>query len=129
MRRAAAGRVADAIRADLLQLLDTRAGPPIDPARWPAAAGSVLNYGVPDLTGLTTSGLDAAALTARLVKIVRQFEPRLIAQTLAIECKAAAVGGSVDVTIAGEFWIGGQAEPFDLSLTMDLHGGPCRQAG
>ena len=50
----------------------------------PAVAASVLNYGVPDLTGRTVSGLDGPALERLMIDAIRRFEPRVLPQSLRV---------------------------------------------
>ena len=62
-----ATRLSECVTRDLSWLLNTvqlSAHQPLDDA--PLAARSVLNYGIPDLTGLELAGLDVVRLQQRL---------------------------------------------------------------
>ena len=52
---------------------------------FPEIARSVLNYGVPDLTGKTVSGLNLVQLERLLLQVIVDFEPRIIQKTLSIK--------------------------------------------
>ena len=52
---------------------------------YPLVARSVLNYGLPDLAGRTTSTVDAATLEQAIRKVILDFEPRLVARTLRVK--------------------------------------------
>src|SRR5580765_7238716 len=68
----------DALLRDLAWLLNTPAPVAEDGvADFPQVANSVLNYGVPDLTGTTASGLAATALERNVLRAVELFEPRI----------------------------------------------------
>ncbi|TDR78361.1 type VI secretion system baseplate subunit TssE [Paludibacterium purpuratum] len=56
----------------------------IDAARYPFAADSVLNYGLPSLTGQAIMGLPPAALAEDIALNILRFEPRILADTLRV---------------------------------------------
>lgn len=56
----------------------------LDEERYPYIASSVLNYGLPDLTGRTVSSLQGSRLEKMLKKVLLTYEPRIIPETL--EC-------------------------------------------
>ena len=49
-------------------------------------ADSVLNYGIPDLTGITSSSIDVPALERLLQQAIERFEPRIAKRSLKIGC-------------------------------------------
>lgn len=51
-------------------------------ADYPEVARSVVNFGIPDLTGSALSGVDAATLQRQIRAAIIAFEPRLTASTL-----------------------------------------------
>ncbi|MCB1936051.1 MAG: type VI secretion system baseplate subunit TssE [Nitrosomonas sp.] len=55
---------------------------------YPETGCSVLNYGIPDLTGKTVSGLNLVQLERRLYQIIINFEPRIIQKTLSVKVVA-----------------------------------------
>ena len=55
-----------------------------DLGRFPETAKSVLNFGLPDLSGKTVSGIDAAKLEGLLKQAIWDFEPRLLRNSIAV---------------------------------------------
>jgi type VI secretion system protein ImpF len=85
----------------------------------PLAAQSVLNFGLPDLTGKTASGLDRAALARRIRQAVWDFEPRILRDSLRVVALApGAAANQVAFEIHGELW--GQPLPERLYLKTEL---------
>ena len=60
-----------------------------DLAPFPQVAQSVLNYGVPDLTGLTVSSVDVVELERAIRQAVVRFEPRLLPHTVRVRVVAS----------------------------------------
>ena len=80
---------------------------------YPRAAASVLNYGIPPLSGRT--GLEPAAVAKDLEAAIRQFEPRLRAETVKVKpAPQAAAGHAIAFDIEAELW----AEPVPLRLLL-----------
>jgi type VI secretion system protein ImpF len=50
----------------------------------PDAQQSVINYGIPSLTGASSSGLDGEALEKAVVDAIHAYEPRLIRGTVSV---------------------------------------------
>ena len=57
----------------------------LDSKRYPNAARSVLNYGLPMLSGQFTSSLQRASMEQALKNAIMQFEPRILPRTLEVE--------------------------------------------
>lgn len=80
---------------------------------YPRAAASVVNYGIPPLSGRT--GLDPPAVAKDLEVAIRQFEPRLRADTVKVRpAPQAAAGHAIAFDIEAELW----AEPVPLRLLL-----------
>ncbi|RTQ90995.1 MULTISPECIES: type VI secretion system baseplate subunit TssE [Stenotrophomonas] len=113
-----ASRLRECVMRDLSWLLNSvhlAASMRLDDA--PDVAGSVLNYGIPDLTGLELAGLDVATLQRRLREAILAFEPRLIAHTLQVTVQANAQRmdrRSLVFDIRSEMW----AQPIPLNLYL-----------
>src|ERR1700712_568643 len=56
----------------------------LDLASFPEVSCSVLNYGMPNLTGHTLSDVDSTALEQRLLEALSSYEPRLLRDTIQI---------------------------------------------
>jgi type VI secretion system protein ImpF len=87
-------------------------------AHLPHVRRSVLNYGLPSLSGRTASSLDVGELARALRDTIVAFEPRILPGTLQI--KPALDPGSLDhhnvigVEIRGELW----AQPVPLEFLV-----------
>lgn len=93
-----------------------------DLGEYPLAAQSVINYGLPDLSGKTASGLDIADVERRLRQAIWDFEPRILRDTVAVKAIAAETeSGSpnqIVFEVSGELW--GQPLPERLYLKTEL---------
>ena len=84
---------------------------------YPEIECSVLNYGMPDLTGKTVSGVDLGTLERMLKQVIIHFEPRIIHHTLTIKVlvdKSMLDHNAVTFEIEGQLW----AEPQPLHLHL-----------
>jgi len=81
-----ADRVQRSILTNLADVLGTQGvGLEINLAGYPRVAASVLNYGVELLIGSTASTEALQRFERAVVEAIRRFEPRLVADTLAVE--------------------------------------------
>lgn len=88
-----------------------------DLSDYPEVEASVLNYGIPDLTGMALSGVDLDGLQRQLRTAIVAFEPRLGADTLNIAVDSDP--GRMDhaalrFRIESEMW----AQPIPLNLYL-----------
>lgn len=92
----------------------------------PYAAASVINFGMPNLSGTAASGIDALALERRLRKSILDFEPRLLPNSLKV--KVITAGDEMNLNalsflIEADLW----AQPLPTHLyirsTLDLETG------
>jgi len=120
-------RYREAVGRDLGWLFNSAARPDDDPIyEHPEVARSVLNYGVPDLCGLTAGGVEPAELERRLRQAILNFEPRIIRNTLFVRVVARdkeAGENAVTVEIAGELWAQPAPESLYIRTEVDLETG------
>lgn len=118
----------DAVRRDLAWLLNTGNLETLqDLSDWSeAVAGSVINYGMPDLTGLVVSGLEVREVERVLRQTIIAFEPRILPKSLHVSVSVSQesmTANAVRFEIEGELW----ALPMPLRLLlrseMDLYTG------
>jgi len=84
-----ASRLRECVTRDMSWLLNcVNLGADEDLADFPEVARSVVNFGIPDLTGTALSGVDAAVLQRQIRAAIVAFEPRLIASTLQVTVNA-----------------------------------------
>jgi type VI secretion system protein ImpF len=98
---------------------------PEEIAMWrdaPAARESVLNFGIPALSGKNVSTLNFAALEQALRHAIVMFEPRIDPRTLAVEVNREAgfniQHNSLRLVIRGHMW--NQPVPLELLLSADV---------
>ena len=75
-----------AVLRDLSWLLNaTGHGPPIEEKQFPNAYRSVLNFGVPTMSGQFASSMQRASMEQILRQAIVNFEPRILQRTLEVE--------------------------------------------
>jgi type VI secretion system protein ImpF len=92
-----------------------------DLSGYPQVARSVLNYGLPDLTGHTASGMEAPQLERMLRQVVRDFEPRILPGSIRVKLvvdEAKMSHNAMVFDIEGELWA--QPLPIRLYLRTEL---------
>jgi type VI secretion system protein ImpF len=92
----------------------------------PFVRNSVLNYGVPALSGTTLSGTNLARLQRKIIEAVRNFEPRILKESL--EVRAAIAESemskkSLSIEIEGELWAQPVPQRLFLRTEVDLDTG------
>ena len=116
-------RLRELVLRDLASLFNcTAPGDDIDWSRAPQAQRSVLNFGLPALSGRAASNIDIQALQARVKQAILDHEPRILPATLSVE----AVGNSKQLDhhnqlgfrISGQLWA--QPVPLELLLHTDI---------
>jgi type VI secretion system protein ImpF len=112
-----------AVLRDLAWLFNTtNAAAELALDRYPEAARSALNYGLPAFSGKPLSSVDLPRLETALKNAIIRFEPRILPHSLAVRGvgTTAAMGqhNVVSFEIVGELWA--QPYPFELLLKTDL---------
>ena len=111
----------ECVKRDLAWLLNSgRLEDVVDLSAFPNVAESVLNFGIPDLTGLIASTLDTQTLERKLAKIICRFEPRILKRTLriSISTSEAMSGNALQFDIECDVW--GQPAPERLYLHSEI---------
>jgi len=111
-------RLRDAVLRDLTWLFNTtRLDPDMDPATLPNARRSVINYGLPALSGQTASSLDVSDLERGIRQAIIDFEPRILPGSLhvrALESGQFENHNVIGVEISGQLW----AQPLPIELLV-----------
>jgi len=106
------------VKRDLDWLLNaSQYAPQEDLDGYPDVASSVINFGMPDLTGKTVSGFDQRHMERLLKQVIVNFEPRIIRNTLTVRViadKTLFDHNALVFEIEGELW----AEPQPLHLLL-----------
>ena len=116
-------RLRDLVLRDLAWLFNAVApGRSIDFAGLPHAQASVLNYGLPPLSGETASTIDPLVLQARVRQAILDFEPRILPETLHVEALISQEQmdhhNQIGFRITGQMWA--QPVPLELLLHTDV---------
>ncbi len=113
-----ASRLRDCVTRDMSWLLNcVNLEASVDLANYPEVSRSVLNLGIPDLTGVALSGIDADSLQRQVRDAIIAFEPRLTASTLRVSVNtntARMDRQALRFNIESEMW----AQPIPLNLYL-----------
>lgn len=89
-----------------------------DLTAFPNVATSVLNFGMPDLSGKVASGIDAAMLEQRIKQAIWDFEPRILRDSLSVRLAANESRmdhNALTFAIEGELW----AQPLPIRVFLE----------
>jgi type VI secretion system protein ImpF len=119
-----------AVVRDLTALLNTPCRPASDSlAEFPEVSRSVLNYGMPDLSGLTASGVTGEEFERMLLSTVHRFEPRVLRHGLSVRVlddnQQGKGNSTVVLEIKGEVWATPMPDQLYLKTELDLETGNC----
>jgi type VI secretion system protein ImpF len=125
-------RLREFVTRDLAWLLNAvhfEAGEDLDP--YPFVRLSVLNYGIPDLTGVEVVQLKGPDLRKKIREAVQAFEPRLSADSLNVEVlidTGTMSRKSLQFVINSEMWAQPIPQNLYLKTEVDLETGKVRLA-
>ena len=126
-------RLRQAVLRDLAWLFNTtRLEAEVNLQKYPNARRSVINFGMPALSGMLASSLDVMDLERAVRQAIVDFEPRIDPRTLQVtvlaETTALAHHAVIGIEIRGHLW----AQPVPLELLIrtqfDLESGHVRMA-
>lgn len=123
MRVMTRNRLRDAVLRDISWLLNTtQITGDNDWQAAPLAQQSVVNFGMPALSGTTASSLDAVDLEQQVKRALVAFEPRLMANSLRVEALVDEMQldhhNVVSFRISGNLWA--QPVPFEMLLRTEV---------
>jgi type VI secretion system protein ImpF len=109
-------RLRAAVLRDLSWLLNTaQFGATDDLSAYPHVTVSVLNYGVPVFSGKAIEGLRSNEVQNRMTSALRQFEPRLLAETVSVTVAGTTRStNTIEFRIEGDLW----AQPVPVRMFM-----------
>jgi type VI secretion system protein ImpF len=91
----------------------------LDLEPYPQVRHSVLNYGLPDISGHTAASIDTTTLEKSLQRAIYAFEPRIIANSLRVQINPDVMShNSLEFRIEGAVFE--QPMPFQVSLRSKL---------
>jgi type VI secretion system protein ImpF len=94
--------------------------------RCPHVRRSSPNFGMPALTGRTASSVNVAQLERQLTRAIREFEPRVSANTLRVRAVSEDAGRNhnrLAFEIEGELWAQPLPQRLLLRTELDLESG------
>ena len=116
-------RLREAVMRDLSWLFNTAClGSSVSLQGCPEVARSVLNYGLPVISGQTISSIDPGVLEQQVRQAIVDHEPRILPQTLRVEALMTEVPieqhNQIRFRITGQLWA--QPVPLELLLHTDV---------
>jgi type VI secretion system protein ImpF len=122
-----------AVLRDLGWLLNAGARPAGDEIyETRAAADSVLNFGIRDLSGLTAAGIDPAETERTIARAVEKFEPRIVPSSLSVKCTVETgrvAHNAITFEIRGTLWAQPLPDNLFVKTRVDLETGHCDLIG
>jgi type VI secretion system protein ImpF len=108
-----------AVLRDLVWLFNASGhAPKLDAKKYPNVAKSVLNYGLPDLSGQFASSIETSDLEQMIRAAIIQFEPRILPHTLEIQAvmeqSVMDSHNSLALIVRGMLW----AQPVPIEFLM-----------
>lgn len=125
-----ANQLQDSVLRDLAWLMNTEyLESSIDMDDCPLARKSVINFGIPPLSGLSASSIDLPELTRKIADAIRAFEPRLTEGTVEIRATRSyedMSSNTLRFELEGELWAQPLPRHLYLMTEVDLESGQCR---
>lgn len=111
-------RLRECVLRDLSWLLNAgNLASSVDLGAYPQVANSVLNYGMPELSGRTASSVDRAGLERLIKQAILDFEPRILRNSLSVRLSAddsRMDHNALTFLIEGDLW----SQPLPLRICM-----------
>jgi type VI secretion system protein ImpF len=88
----------------------------------PHIANSVLNYGMPDLSGVSVAGLDLTDMERYIRQAIWDFEPRLVRSSVRVKAVASSAGenNKIMFEIEADMWAQPYPERLYLKTELDV---------
>ncbi|HMB38650.1 MAG TPA: type VI secretion system baseplate subunit TssE [Wenzhouxiangellaceae bacterium] len=120
-------RLRSLVRRDLGWLLNAgHMEPLVDLSPYPAVRDSVINYGIPDLSGSAVADLDREEIERIIKNAVLIFEPRILAKSLRVRAEVSAdrmSQNAIVFEIEGQLWAQPMPAELFLKTEIDLESG------
>ena len=91
-----------------------------DTVRLPHLANSVLNYGMPDMSGVSLAGMNTGDLERAIRQAIWDFEPRLIRSSVSVRAVPAESITKIMFEIEADMWAQPYPERLYLKTELDL---------
>lgn len=112
-----------AVLRDLVWLLNaTRLFSNAEMANYPQLTNSVINFGLPDISGVSISGLDLNEFERNIRQVIWDFEPRLQRSSVVVKAiiNDSASYNKIMFDIEGDMWAQPYPERLYLRTEFDL---------
>jgi len=122
-------KLRECIKRDLASLLNTgNLNDVQDLSDYPLVAESVLNYGIPDVTGISVANADTGSLERDLRKAILSYEPRILKNSLRLHVVSndEMSANALRFEIEFDMWAEPVPERVYLKTEMDLGSGLVR---
>jgi type VI secretion system protein ImpF len=121
----------ESVRRELTALFSAAALEMVEPGLERAAhvRRSSLNFGMPALSGTTASSVNLAQLERQLTRAIREFEPRVAANSLRVRSigpDGTKSHNTLAFEIEGELWAQPLPQKLRLRTELDLESGQVR---
>jgi type VI secretion system protein ImpF len=116
----------DSVRRDLAALFNATSLEVVqDLTDYPNVQRSTLNFGMPDMSGKTASGVDLKDLERALQRAIHEFEPRLLEDSVKVSSEVydAKSHNTMVATIEAELWSQPLPQKLLLRTELDLENG------
>jgi len=116
----------EGVQRDLGALLNATALDVVeDLSAYPNVQRSTLNFGMPDMSGKTASGVEVKDLERVLLRTIQEFEPRIMSESLKItgDMQERKGHNTMIITIEGELWSQPLPQKLLLRTELDLENG------
>jgi type VI secretion system protein ImpF len=114
-------RLRESVKRDLAWLFNTSNFASVqDLSAHPGVARSVVNFGLPSLSGLAASGVKTAELQEAFRRAILDFEPRLLRSSVRVHLEKTETEMSHNAlvfTISADLW----AQPLPLHVLLRTH--------
>jgi type VI secretion system protein ImpF len=120
-------RLREGVLRDLRWLLNTGHLETVENLEaYPRARSSVLNYGLPDLSGASVVGMEAARVERLVREAILKYEPRIDPKTLKVTVivdRALMSQNALTFQIEGELWAQPTPVALFLKTVLDMESG------
>ena len=88
----------------------------------PHVSNSVINYGMPDISGISVAGLNLADLERCIRQAIWDFEPRLVRSSVSVKAIASSAGenNKIMFEIEADMWAQPYPERLYLKTELDI---------
>ena len=93
---------------------------------FPDVKSSVFNFGIPSLSGSGLAGMDIQEVEGAVARAIRDFEPRIVSETLSVQAVKGSVGDAPSTLyfeIRGELWARPFPEKLYIKTALDIETG------